>query len=199
MIRGEKCTKACLEALETGYRHIDSAQLYQNESRVREALRDSDLDRSEIFITTKIRTSRGSVEADYQSVRESVRKIAGKDGYVDSFLVHTPQWGAEVRKDMWLALEKLLSEGWTKSIGVSNYGIEHIKEMKEYATTWPPHVNQIEVSESILQETSIELRFRVANALHSSILGANKRIWSRIARTLVSWSKLTVLLSEAGK
>lgn len=66
--------------------------------------------------------------------------------YVDLFLVHTPHRGHNARRDMWLALERLHAEGRARAIGVSNYGIEHIEEMREYATIWPPHVNQIEVS-----------------------------------------------------
>ena len=75
-----------------------------------------------------------------------MRTIAeGEDGYVDLFLIHTPSGGKAARKEMWLALERLESEGLAKSIGVSNFGVGHIEEMKEYARTWPPHVNQIEV------------------------------------------------------
>jgi diketogulonate reductase-like aldo/keto reductase len=63
---------------------------------------------------------------------------------VDLFLIHTASGGKAARKEMWLALEKLHSARKAKSIGVSNWGIGHIEEMKEYAKIWPPHVNQIE-------------------------------------------------------
>ena len=77
---------------------------------------------------------------------ESVEKIdPGEGGYVDLFLIHSASSGKEKRKEMWLALERLLEGGKTKSIGVSNYGVGHIEEMKEYAKIWPPMVNQIEV------------------------------------------------------
>ncbi|KAI9871971.1 MAG: hypothetical protein M1823_008299, partial [Watsoniomyces obsoletus] len=66
-------------------------------------------------------------------------------GYVDLFLIHSPNAGNKARKEMWLALEKLHDEGKAKSIGVSNFGIGHINEMKDYAKVWPPHVNQIEL------------------------------------------------------
>lgn len=66
-------------------------------------------------------------------------------GYVDLFLIHTPSGGSGARKEMWQALEKLHQEGRAKSIGVSNFGVGHIDEMKAYAKVWPPHVNQIEV------------------------------------------------------
>jgi diketogulonate reductase-like aldo/keto reductase len=78
--------------------------------------------------------------------------IDGDDGAVDLFLIHTASGGSAARKEMWLALEKLHEAGKARSIGVSNYGVGHIEEMKEYAKIWPPHVNQIEV----LSQTSGE-------------------------------------------
>lgn len=64
---------------------------------------------------------------------------------MDLFLIHSPNGGAESRKLMWLALEKAKKEGKVKDIGVSNYGIGQIQEIKEFGETWPPAVNQIEV------------------------------------------------------
>lgn len=137
---------SCLHALSHGYRHIDTAQFYQNEASVGQAVRESGLPRSSIFLTTKILAAAGSVEKSYQRCIDSVEKIdPGEKGYVDLFLIHSPNSGAAKRKEMWLALERLLEEGRARSIGVSNYGIGHIEEMKGYAKTWPPHVNQIEV------------------------------------------------------
>ncbi len=72
------------------------------------------------------------------------------DEYVDLFLIHSSSGGPAARKEMWLALERLLSQGKTRAIGVSNYGVGHIEEMKAYATVWPPHVNQIEVNTASL-------------------------------------------------
>lgn len=82
-----------------------------------------------------------------QKCRDSVKKLDPRQGgYVDLFLIHSPNAGAAIRKELWLALEKLKGEGLVKEIGVSNYGRGHIEEMREYATVWPPVVNQIEVS-----------------------------------------------------
>lgn len=90
------------------------------------------------------------MEKSLAKCRESVKKIdkgeEGRQGYVDLFLIHSPSGGPEARKEMWLALEKLVEEGGAKSIGVSNFGVSHIEELKGYAKIWPPHVNQIEVS-----------------------------------------------------
>ena len=140
------CIASCTTALKAGYRHIDSAQFYKNESEMGIAARESGIARSDLFLTTKILTAAGSPEKTYEKCRKSVQTIAGgDDGYVDLFLIHTSSGGPSARKEMWQALEKLESEGLAKSIGVSNFGVGHIQEMKEYARIWPPHVNQIEV------------------------------------------------------
>lgn len=152
-----QCIQSCLTALQAGYRHIDTAQLYANEKEVGEAVRRAattlGIKREEIFVTTKILSAGGSFAKSLAKCGESVDKIdAGgregdslRQGYVDCFLIHSPSGGKEKRKEMWLALEKLYEQGRARSIGVSNYGVGHIEEMKSYAKVWPPHVNQIEV------------------------------------------------------
>ena len=108
-------------------------------------MKQSGLERSDIFITTKILSAAGSIEKTYQKLLDSVHKIDGKDGYVDLFLIHTPSGGSRARREMWQALERLLEDGKTRSIGVSNWGIGHIRELKSFAKVYPPQVNQIEV------------------------------------------------------
>lgn len=142
--RPDVCTTSCLKALSVGYRHIDSAQYYANEVQVGEAVRRSKIPRDSVFVTTKILYPEGSVDKSYQKIVDSVNKI-NLDGYVDLFLIHSPSSGPNGRKEMWQALEKAHEEGKVRSIGVSNFGVGHIEEMKSYAKVWPPHVNQIEV------------------------------------------------------
>lgn len=139
------CIQSCLTALKTGYRHIDSAQFYRNESEMGEAAKQSGISRASLFLTTKVMSSGGSADATYKKCLDSVNKIDGEKGYVDLFLIHTPSGGPAAVQEMWQALEKLESEGKAKSIGVSNFGVGHIEKMKSYARIWPPHVNQIEV------------------------------------------------------
>ncbi|KAI9677428.1 MAG: hypothetical protein M1817_006382 [Caeruleum heppii] len=146
------CIKSCLAALRAGYRHIDSAQYYANEVQVGEAVRQSKLPRKDVFITTKILGAGGSPEKSYKRIVDSVEKI-GLDGYVDLFLIHSPSGGSAARKEMWQALEKAHEEGKARSIGVSNFGVGHIEEMKGYAKVWPPHVNQIELHPWCQQRT----------------------------------------------
>ena len=140
------CVNSCLTALKAGYRHIDTAQFYDNEAEVGQAVKQSGLARRDLFITTKILSAGGSVQKSYEKCAASVQKLDDREGFVDCYLVHSPNSGAAKRKEMWQALEKLYEEGKAKTIGVSNYGIKHIEEMKEYAKIWPPHINQIEVS-----------------------------------------------------
>lgn len=145
LIDRPNCAESCLRALSAGYRHIDTAQLYVNEEEVGEALTQCGLPREEVFVTTKIRYPRLGKGKTYQRALQSVQKIDPReDGYVDLFLIHNPYCVKEKeRKEMWMALEKLHEEGRAKAIGVSNYKPEHIEQMKEYATVWPPAVNQI--------------------------------------------------------
>ena len=140
------CVKSCLTALDAGYRHIDSAQFYRNESEMGQAARGSGIPRSQLFLTTKIMSTGGSAERSYEKALDSVKKIDGEDGYVDLFLIHTPSGGSQARKEMWQGLEMLYEKGKAKAIGVSNFGIGHIEELKGFAKVWPPQVNQIEVS-----------------------------------------------------
>ncbi|KAK4220362.1 NADP-dependent oxidoreductase domain-containing protein [Rhypophila decipiens] len=150
-ILGDSCTTACQRALEVGYRQIDTAQLYRNEEQVGAALRKSGLPRSHVFITTKQGLRGDTPEATYQLAEKSVERIAGPSSgtkaYVDLFLIHIPhiRGDAEGRKEVWQALERLYAEGKARLIGVSNFSVDHMEEMKSYAKVWPPHVNQIEL------------------------------------------------------
>ncbi|KAH0443305.1 aldo/keto reductase [Colletotrichum camelliae] len=154
-LRGQDCADACLAALKCGYRQIDSAQLYGNEADVgrslRQFLEQAKVRREDLFITTKIGRHEGSVEKTYRSALRSVRRIAGEDGYVDLFLVHRP---IQRREEVWVALERLLGEGKTRAIGVSNFRAEHLEDMKGYAKVWPPVVNQIEKNGILVQAYS---------------------------------------------
>ena len=159
-IHGPAVGPACEAALAAGYRHVDTAQLYCNEAEVGAAVvrvLSGGVPRADVFVTTKIRRSAGSGEATYRRARASVGRVdqrgvdaegegEGEEGYVDLFLVHMPWGGRRERRLMWLALERLFEEGQARAIGVSNYEIEHIEDMRGYAKVWPPMVNQILVS-----------------------------------------------------
>jgi len=130
-------------------RHIDSAQYYANEEQVGKAFVESKIPRSDVFLTTKILSAGKDFDSTYISITDSIKKMSGgSDGYVDLFLIHSPNAGPEAVKSMWQPLEKAHKEGKIKTIGVSNFGKGQIENMKQYATVWPPHVNQIEVCSS---------------------------------------------------
>lgn len=112
------CKSSCLAALASGYRHIDTAQLYGNEAEVGAAVRNSGIPREETFVTTKLWAPSGTIEATLERCRQSVA-VMGLD-CVDLFLVHSPRSGKEGRREMWSALERLAGEGKTRAVGVSN-------------------------------------------------------------------------------
>lgn len=130
-------------ALAAGYRHVDSAQYYENEEQVGTAIKASGIPRNEIFVTTKILNPvNESVQETYDSCKSSVEKTGL--GYLDLFLIHTPSSGPQGRQMMWSALQKLKSDGLVKNIGVSNFGIRHIIELLDAGGDLPT-VNQIEL------------------------------------------------------
>ena len=138
-----ECKSSILHALHNGYRLIDTATAYGNENAVGEAIRSSKIPRDEIFVVTKLRRVHATgFDETISQCRESLQRL-GLD-YVDLYLVHAPPKNISVRGDVWEGMEACLKLGLARSIGVSNYGIDHLKDMKEYATILPS-VNQIEV------------------------------------------------------
>jgi diketogulonate reductase-like aldo/keto reductase len=131
---GYEATRA---ALDIGYRHIDTATGYANEDRVGAALRDSGIDRSEVFVTTKCPPERAGHER--QTLEESLSAL-GVD-FVDLWLVHWPPDG-QARPATWRQFIEAREAGKARSIGVSNYSIAQIDELIE-ATGQSPAVNQI--------------------------------------------------------
>ncbi|KAK9585899.1 hypothetical protein V6Z98_001382 [Aspergillus fumigatus] len=122
--------KVTLKALETGYRHIDSAKYYANEKECAVAMKKSGIDRSKIFFTTKVPASSMSYEKAKEAIEQSV--AATDLGYIDLILLHAPYGGKEGRLGAWRALVEAQKAGHVRSIGVSNYGIHHLEELEEY-------------------------------------------------------------------
>jgi diketogulonate reductase-like aldo/keto reductase len=138
-------------ALEAGYRHIDTAALYANEREVGAAVRASGIPRDEIFVTTKLWNSDHGFDRALQAFGDSIATL-GLD-YVDLYLIHWPVEG--LRADSWRALEKLLDEGNTRAIGVSNYTVRHLEELLAQCHI-PPAVNQVEFSPFLYQRELLE-------------------------------------------
>jgi diketogulonate reductase-like aldo/keto reductase len=134
---GPVCVNAVRWALELGYRHIDTAQLYGNEESVGRGLRESGLPREEVFITTKFLPGQRDAEA---AARRSL-ELLGVD-HVDLYLVHWPE-GAGT--SAWPRMEGAHQRGYARSIGVSNYGVSELDEVLSVAEI-PPVVNQVQFS-----------------------------------------------------
>ncbi|EAS33564.3 aldo-keto reductase [Coccidioides immitis RS] len=126
----EVTEKVTLKALETGYRHIDSAKAYCNEAECGEAIRASGLKREDVFFTTKVPWRSLGYEKTKQSIEESLK--AAKVDYYDLILLHAPYGGRDAREGSWRALVEAQKAGKVRSIGVSNYGVHHLDELEEY-------------------------------------------------------------------
>jgi 2,5-diketo-D-gluconate reductase A len=129
-------------AFEAGYRHIDTAQGYQNEEGVGDAVVSSGIARNDLFITTKLANGNQPADKAMKSIDESLRKL--QLDYVDLFLIHWPQPMFDEYVDAWKILEKVQAEGRAKSIGVSNFNVEHLQRLFDETGTVPV-VNQIEL------------------------------------------------------
>jgi diketogulonate reductase-like aldo/keto reductase len=147
----EDTTAAVQTALEIGYRHIDTAAAYGNERSVGEAVRQSGLDRSEVFIETKVWISDYGYDQTLHAFEKSARKL-GVD-QIDLLILHQALPSAfEATVNAYKALEKLLSDGHVRAIGVSNFMPEHIDALLEQ-TEVVPAVNQIECHPYFAQPT----------------------------------------------
>jgi 2,5-diketo-D-gluconate reductase A len=136
-MRGHKACEAVRSALQAGYRHIDTATMYANEAEVGRAVRDSELLRQEVFLTTKLRASDAGREREI--LNSSLRALGTE--YVDLWLVHWPPRG-KTSVQAWRELLALRDEGLIRAVGVSNYSLAQIDELAE-ATGEAPAVNQI--------------------------------------------------------
>jgi methylglyoxal/glyoxal reductase len=138
-------------ALEVGYRLIDTAAMYQNEVEVGNAIRASKIDRKEIFITTKVADSDQGFNQTIRAFETSLSKI--NCDFIDLYLIHWPIKAS--RKDTWLALEKLYTDGKVRAIGVANYLEPFLDELLPIAAIVPA-VNQVEFSPYLFLETLLK-------------------------------------------
>ncbi|KAG9306700.1 hypothetical protein G9A89_004247 [Geosiphon pyriformis] len=141
--QGNETENATLWALEAGYRHIDTAALYGNETDVGRAIVKSEIPRDQIFITTKIWDSDQGYEQTLRAADESLQKLHTE--YIDLLLLHSPLPGKKKRQESYQALQELVEQGKVRSIGVSNYGVHHLKELLSSKPKIKPAVNQIEI------------------------------------------------------
>jgi len=189
-IEPEDTVTAVSEALRIGYRHVDTAEMYGNEQEVGEAIRSSGLDRGEVFVTSKL--TNGAHEP--QDAREAFDRTLSELGfdYVDLFLIH---WPLPTRYDgdfvsTWKTLEEFNRDGRARSIGVSNFQVEHLERLAAETDTVPA-VNQIEVHPYLTNEA-----VRSYGREH----GIATEAWSPIAQGgVLDDSTITQIAEEVGK
>ncbi|MBN9108951.1 MAG: aldo/keto reductase [Pseudonocardia sp.] len=133
---------AVTQALEAGYRHIDTAQAYRNEAEVGRAIAESGLAREEVFVTTKLANDRQGRDSAVSALGESLEKL-GLD-FVDLYLVHWPRPQADVYVETWEGMERCAKDGAARAIGVSNFQVPHLERLAAETATVPA-VNQIEL------------------------------------------------------
>jgi diketogulonate reductase-like aldo/keto reductase len=149
---GGQTRAAVASALEAGYRHVDTAAIYRNESDVGAAIRASGLPAGSVWVTTKLANADQGAATARRAFDASLERL-GVDA-VDLYLLHWPQ---ERRLESWRVLEQLHAEGLARSIGVSNFLVRHLDELLANASV-PPAVNQIELSPFLYRSREDTLR-----------------------------------------
>jgi diketogulonate reductase-like aldo/keto reductase len=143
--------QAVESALEIGYRLIDTASMYQNEKEIGSAIKRSNVKREDIFITTKLNNTDHGFDQALKAFDVSLQKL--QLDYINLYLIHWPiKYG---RKESWRALEKLYTEKRVRAIGVANYTVPFLQELKTYAS-FIPAVNQIEFTPWLFQKEVLD-------------------------------------------
>ncbi len=148
---GKEAEQATIDALEIGYRLIDTASMYGNEKEIGDAIRKSNLPRDEIFVTTKVNNTDQGFDSTLRAFDASLKKL-GVD-HIDLYLVHWPI--KNKRKQTWQALEKLYSEKRMRAIGVANYLLPFLNELSTYSNI-DPMVNQVEFTPWLFQKKLLD-------------------------------------------
>lgn len=185
--------KVVSDAIKAGYRHLDTAALYENEEEVGRAVEMSGIARSDFFITSKLRRNSLGYKSTKSELEESLMKL--KTDYLDLYLIHWPRsdygredfddW-KEQDKESWRAMEEMVKEGKIRSIGVSNFLPHHIDNLLEDAEIIPA-VNQLELHPGYLQEEAVE---------YSRSKGIEIEAWSPMGRARVLENPLLKEIAE---
>lgn len=192
---GATTRRVVREALDLGYRHIDTARIYGNEADVAQAIRESGLPRQDIFVTTKIWNDDQGFD---QTLRAGEATLLRMDvEYVDLLLLHWPVPGRRI--DSWRAMERLRKSGMTRAIGVSNFMPHHLRELLATCRE-PPSVNQVELS-PFLQQRELRafcrehgIRIEAYSPLtkglrlqHPEVVRIAKAVHRTAAQVLIRW------------
>jgi len=176
--------RAVATALESGYRHVDTAAAYRNEAEVGRAVRASGLDRGDIFVTTKLFNTEHAHDAARRAAHESLERL--DLGAIDLYLIHWPVPARDLYVETWQALVEMREEGLIRTIGVSNFEPEHLRRLVA-ETGETPAVNQVELHPYLQQA---ELRREHAE------LGILTEAWSPLAQGAVLEDPTIVEIAE---
>lgn len=169
-IPAEETRQAVLRALGVGYRHIDTAKLYDNETAVGAAVRESGLVREEVFVTTKLWNSDQGYDATLRAFDASMERLGLET--LDMYLVHWPTPARDRYVETWRAMEKLYVDGRIRAIGVSNFQPDHLRRLLDKGSVVPV-INQIELHPYLQQNE--------ARKAHDE-LGVLTEAWGPLAR-----------------
>lgn len=161
-LSSKQAYRSAKDALDIGYRHIDTAKIYGNETDVGRAIRDSGIPRKDIFITTKLWNRDQGYDSAIKAFGESLVRLDVE--YVDLYLIHWPGDNLQRRHDSWKALVEIQKSGRAKSIGVSNFTLKHLRDLFE-AFQQRPAVNQVEFHPFIFREQTELLEFCKSNGI----------------------------------
>ncbi|MFF0434161.1 aldo/keto reductase [Streptomyces sp. NPDC004327] len=188
-VADDEAERAVSTALEAGYRSIDTAAAYENETGTGKALASSGLRREELFVTTKLWNSEQGYDSTLRSFDASLARL-GLD-YVDLYLIHWPVPAKDAYVDTYKAFEKILGEGRAKAIGVSNFLPEHLERLTG-ETSVVPAVNQIELHPQLQQTES--------RAVHDR-LGIKTEAWSPLGsgRGLLEVPAIVAIAQKHGR
>ena len=179
---------ATLTALEVGYRHIDTAEMYGNEKEVGEAIVESGIDRADVYVTSKLNNG-FHARTDALDAFDRTLEALGFEN-LDLFLIHWPLPGAGDYVETWKAMEEMHRSGRVTTIGVSNFQPQHLQRLFDETDTVPA-VNQIEVHPYLTQE-----HVRAFNTEHGIITEA----WSPLAKgKVLGESVLSTIANRVGK
>ncbi len=154
LITGDECINVIKKAIEVGYRHIDTAAAYKNEVEIGVAIKESQVKREDLFITSKVWKDSMGYENTLQSFNRTLKNLNLE--YVDLFLIHWPKNNNDkLNIETWRALEKLYREGRVKNIGVSNFLKKHLEIILNNCDVIPA-VNQIEFHPGLIRKDTIE-------------------------------------------
>jgi diketogulonate reductase-like aldo/keto reductase len=160
-MKGDVAYKATKYALEVGYRHIDTAEIYKNQSEIGKAILESGIPRENLFITSKLAPNNLSYNGAISSCDTALSQLGTT--YLDLFLIHWPARAKvnstsdlhkSYRKEAWKALESLKESGKCRFIGVSNYTIPHLEDLLSYCEV-KPFANQIELHPFLQQKETV--------------------------------------------